>query len=237
MINTIGELITEVLVRNNRTTTDSFVTDSILMDWAEDANVWATSVHKWPFTEGRQSTTYTTSITDDNGLPYMPYPEGWKADSIRILTVGGKRMEKIEFNSFLRFLEDNPASNERIYSDYSRQIYVNVGSNVSGTMTAYGQYTPVVDGTDLTAKTVFSGFDEEGNEALVEKMTSYLKRREHLPQEAELHDQRALAKLEEIWQRIKDEQFNYKTKDRSMFERFDVLTGETITDQFKRDRF
>jgi len=76
MINNVGELITQVLVRNNRTTTDSFVTDTILMDWVKAANTWATSVHKWPFTEGKQSTTFTTSVTDENDLPYMSYPEG-----------------------------------------------------------------------------------------------------------------------------------------------------------------
>lgn len=237
MINNVGDLITEVLVRNNRTTTDSFVTDTILMDWAENAHKWATSVHKWPFTEGRFSTTYTTSTTDENGLTYIPYPEGWKADSIRILTIGGKRLDKLNFSDFLRYLEDNTGSEERIYSDYGRQIYINSVADVSGTLTAYGQYTPTLDATDLTAITIFSNYDEEGNEALVEKMTSYLKRREHLPQEAELHDKKAYEKLEEVWNRIKDEQFAYQTKDREMFERFDVLQGDLTDDLFQRDQF
>lgn len=237
MINNVGDIITQVLVRNNRTTTDSFVTDTILQGWTSDANKWATSFHKWPFTEGRSSTTYTTSTTDENGLAYTTYPEGWKSDSIRILTIGGKRLQKLNFSDFLRYLEDNPASQERIYSDYNRQLYVNVNSDVSGTLTAYGQYTPLLDTTDLTATTIFSNYDEEGNEAIIEKMTSYLKRREHLPQEAELHDKRAIEKLEEIWNRIKDEQFAYQTKDRNMFERFDVLQGDLTDDLFRRDQF
>jgi hypothetical protein len=207
------------------------------MDWAENAHKWATSVHKWPFTEGRFSTTYTTSTTDENGLTYLSYPEGWKADSIRILTIGGKRLDKLNFSDFLRYLEDNTGSEERIYSDYGRQIYINVAADVSGTLTAYGQYTPTLDATDLTAITIFSNYDEEGNEALVEKMTSYLKRREHLPQEAELHDKKAYEKLEEVWNRIKDEQFAYQTKDREMFERFDVLQGDLTDDLFQRDQF
>ena len=237
MINNTGDIITEVLVRNNRTTTDGFITDAMLQDWVREAHTWASSVFKWPFTEGRASTTYTTSVTDDNGLPYTTYPEGWKADSIRLLTVGGKRMTKLDFGSFLRFLEDQSQDTSRVFSDYGRQIYVNVNADVSGTMTAYGQYSPIIDPTDLTSTTVFSGYDEEGNEAILEKITSYIKRREHLPDEAELHDQRASAKLAEVWKRVQDEQYNYQTKDRPMFEDFDVLKGRGTRTWFKSNQF
>lgn len=232
MLNTVGEIITEVLVRNNRTTTDGFITDTIIQKWAKDAHTWATSLHKWPFTEGKNSTTYTTSVTDDMGNTVISYPEGWKADSIRILTIGGKRLQKMDFASFLRFIERNTTSTERIYSDFGRQIYVNTNADVSGTLTAYGQYTPAffTDLTDTSVVTLFSNFDEEGNEAIVEKMSSYLKRREHLTEEAELHDQRATAKLEEVWKRIQDEQYAYQTKDQPMFEYFDVLNGDGGSD-------
>ena len=174
------DIITEVLVRNNRTTTDAFITDTSLNNWYKNAHNWAAALHKWPFTEGKNSTTYTTSITDDMGNVTVPYPEGFKADSIRILTIGGKRLEKRNFASFLRFIEDNPNDTSRIFSDYARQIYVNVRADVSGTLSAFGQYMPIVDVTDETGVSIFSDYDEEGNEAIVEKMTSYLKRREHI---------------------------------------------------------
>jgi hypothetical protein len=212
------EIIAEVLVRNNRTTTDAFITDASLKNWYLQANVWAASFHKWPFTEGKYSTTYTTAVTDDMGNTIVQYPEGWKADSVRILTIGGKQLRKTEFQSFLRFIENNTLNgnnnNSRVYSDYARQLFVNTGADVSGTLTAYGQFQPYIDVTDETALSVFSGFDEEGNEAIVEKMSAYLKRREHLPDEAELHDKRAGDKLEEIYKRIGDEQYNYQTKGR-----------------------
>lgn len=226
---TRDDIFTEVLVRNNRTTTDTFITDTMLKSWYKESHVWGASFHKWPFTEGKNSTTYTTSITDEMGNTIVQYPEGWKADSVRILTIGGKQMRKLEFQSFLRFIENNSLSgnnnNSRVYSDYARQLYVNTGADVSGTLTAFGQYMPIIDVTDETGITIFSDFDEEGNEAIVEKMTAYLKRREHLPEEAELHDKRAADKLEEIWKRIGDEQYNYQTKDQSMFDHFDVLRG------------
>ena len=222
---TRDNIFTEVLARNNRTTTDGFITDAFLKNWYTEANVWVNSFHKWPFSEGKTSTTYTTAVTDDMGNAIIQYPEGWKADSIRIVTIGGKRMDKLAFNSFLRFIENNSSNTARIYSDYGRQLYVNVNADVSGTLTAYGQYMPIIDVTDETGITLFSDFDEEGNEAIVEKMSCYLKRREHITDEAELHDQRAIAKLEEIWKRIQDEQFAYQTRDQSMFEDFDVLQG------------
>ena len=241
---TRDDIFTEVLVRNNRTTTDSFITDTMLKSWYKESHAWGAAYKKWPFTEGKNSTTYTTGVTDELGNVVVAYPEGWKADSIRVLTIGGKRMKKLEFASFLRYLEDNALNyannNSRIYSDYARQIYVNVGADVSGTLTAYGQYMPIIDVTDETGLTIFSDYDEEGNEAIVEKMSAYLKRREHLTNEAELHDKRAVEKLEEVYKRIGDEQYGYQTKDQGMFDHFDVVQGRGSfngTNDFRENQF
>lgn len=228
-MNTRDDIFTQVLVRNNRTTTDGFITDAYLQKWYKDANNWANSYHKWPFTEGKASTTYTTAVTDDIGSAIIPYPEGWKADSIRMLTIGGKRMTKLDFTSFQRFLERNSSNSDRVYSDYARQIYVNVNADVSGSLVTYGQFMPAIDVTDEVGITSFSGYDEEGNEAIYEKMSSFLKRREHLADEAELHDQRATAKLDELWKRIQDEQYGYQTRDQNMYADFDVIRGQGST--------
>jgi hypothetical protein len=222
------DIITEVLVRNNRTTTDGFITDSTLSNWYVEANSWGNSFKKWPFTEGRISTTYTS--TEEWNF------EGYKADSIRFLTIGQKLYQKITFKDYQQMLDENPDSTDKVYTDYGRTIFINTNSGGSGTLVAYGQYQPYIDITDESGITVFTDWDEEGNEAIVEKMTSSLKRREHLPDEAELHDQRASAKLMEVWQRIMDEQSNYQIKNsEGMFKYFDVLTGgsdELNTNQF-----
>lgn len=235
MLNNLGDIMTEVLVRNNRSTTDSFINDTILQDWTRQAHKWAAAFHKWPFTEGRTSTTFTTG-TGENSDEWSF--EGYKADSFRILQIGGKRLTKLNLADYQIFREEQPDGDDRVFSDFGRTVFINPNIDLSGTLTAWGQYEPVVDPTDLAATTVFSGYDEEGNEALVEKMSSYLKRREHLTAEAELHDKRASEKLEEIWKRIQDEQYAYQTHpDRGgMFERFDVLRGGP-TDEIKRDQF
>lgn len=225
---TRDDIFTQVLVRNNRTTTDSFITDTILKAWFKDAHEWASSHRKWPFTEGRASTTWATEET--------PVFEGWKSDSTRFIQVGGYRYQKLNFEDYQIFREEQPNSDERVFSDFARTYFINPNST-AGTLVAYGQYTPYIDVTDETGITIFSDFDEEGNEAIVEKMTSYLKRREHLAEEAELHDNRAVAKLEAVWDKISKEQFAYHSNDRGMFKRLDVLGGNYYDDLIKRDQF
>ena len=236
-LRTVSDIITEVLVRNNRTTTDSFITDAMLNRWLTAANAWATGYHKWPFTEGKSSTTFASLVTDDLGYLRGEYPEGWKSDSIRQLLIDGKRVQKLNWEDFQMYIENHTDDDERIYSDFGRSYFINPRIDLSGTVTAWGQYSPNVDATDTSATTVFSNYDEEGNEAIIEKMTGYLKRREHLPQEAELHDKRAAEKLEEIWNKIADEQYAYQSKDRGMFERIDLVNGGMYGDELDTDQF
>lgn len=226
MLLTIADIQGEVLVRSNRATTDSFITDAMLNDWVRQANNWATTFKKWPFSEGRVSTTWASGVTSEDGYTVFEYPEGWKSDAIRLLTVGGKRVEKKQFNEFQKYLEDVSGATDRIFTDFARRIYVNPRIDVSGTVTAWGQYSPVIDPTDQTATTVFSYNDEDGNEAMVLQMISYLKDREHLADESMLFAQKAQAKLEEVWGRIAIEQFNYgPTQTDGMWKRIDIVNG------------
>lgn len=246
-LRTNSDIITEVLVRNNRSTTDGFVTDVMLQGWLKDAHMWATSYHKWPATEGRASTTFASYVTNEDGYLQGVYPEGWKSDSIRSLTIGGKKVTKTNFYKFQKFLEDNPSDTSRIFTDRSRVIYVNPNIDLSGTVTAWGQYAPILDVTDMTAITVFSDMDEEGNEAIVNAMSSYLFERESpsvtlvrgkmvSPSIAKM--QRATDILDLMWKRVGDEQFGYNTvQDDGMFKRLDVLNGGFKEDLFRRDQW
>ena len=231
-----SDIITEVLVRNNRTTTDSFITDDMLEDWLRNANNYTTTQYKWPLSEVRDQ---STAWAGQEEVPYTDFTVDFKADAIRILIIGGEKLTKTSFEDYQDFREKYPSDNKRIYTDFGRTLFINPNADVSGTIAAYGQYTPQIDPTDATATTIFSTFDEEGNEAIVEKMTSYLKRREHLPDEAELHDQRTDAILAKLWTKIQNEAFNYKSQPSSdgMFKRFDVVEGGFRDDIFNRDQF
>lgn len=237
-LTTSGDIITEFLVRNNRTTTDGFITDSTAQGWLKEAHKWACGYHKWPFTEGRVSTTFA-SVTNEDGWSTLSYPEGWRSDSVRLLTIGGKHFDKKNFYKFQSFLEDNTGDSSKIYTDRERQIYINPSaSSLSGTAVLWGQYQPVLDVTDLTSNTIFSLYEEDANEALVEKMTAYLKRREHQAFESQVNEQTAQAHLDALWSRVQSEQYAYTdTLNEGMWKRFDVLKGGFKEDIFKRDQW
>lgn len=236
MLQTVNDIITEVLVRNNRTTTDSFVTDTMLQDWLRMANNYCTTFKKWPFSEVRDRSYAWTGAEE---VDYTTFAVDYKADSIRMMQIGDKRVDKMNFEDYLIMREERPDANDRVFSDFGRVLYVNPRADVSGTMSVFGQYTPKIDATDMTAVTAFSPYDEEGNEAIVEKMTGYLKRREHLPDEAELHDGRTDGKLIQVWEKIQAEQYKYKTGPDSegMFKFFDVVEGGYRNDLYNTNQF
>lgn len=234
-----GDIITEFLVRNNRTTTDGFITDVIAQGWLKDAHNWAMAYKKWPFTEGRVSTTSANLTTNEDGYLTISYPEGFRSDSIRLMTIAGKHFFKKNFYKFQSFLEDNSGDASLIYTDYARQVYINPSAaTLSGTIAMWGQYQPVLDVTDMAATNLFSVYDEDANEAIIEKMTAYLKRKEHEAFEAQVLDQTAGARLEALQKRIQDEQFAYQdTLNEGLWKRFDVQRGGFKEDIFKRDQW
>lgn len=223
-----GEIKTQILVELGASTTHAYYTDTILDNWIDKAHKFAAGYHKWTFTEGRVSTTYAS--TEENS-----YPEGWRSDSIRIMQIGGKRLEKIAYNDYLIFREDNSTATDKVFSDYGLLYYVNPNAEVSGTTIMYGQYTPAtIDTTDPTALTVFSNRADEANYAIIEEVLSYAKAREQKQQEAQLKHQRAMEMLDTVWDKIQGEQFGYETKNRSMFKRIDVLNGTFREDNLNR---
>jgi hypothetical protein len=232
MLNTNSQIITEVLVRasvsTTTTTSGGLYTDTNLNNELVNAYRWACGYKKWPFTEGRVSTTYAQEE--------MSYPEGWRTDSIRFIQVGGERYQKLNFEDYQIFRDENSNSEEKVYSDYARVIFINP-EVASGSIVAYGQYTPTLDPTDDGSLSVFSNNEEEGNEAIVEEMLSSFMIRERKPKDALLHHQKAIEILERVWKNHADEQFAYHSKNRGMFERIDVVDGDYYDEGFKRDQF
>lgn len=228
----VGDIKTEVIVRLGISTTEGYYYDAILSDWLEDAHRFATSYKRWPFTEGKVSTTYVS------GTETYPYPEGWRTDSIRILKLGDKRVQKTNFEDYENYKEDNSGGSDRIFSDFSREYYINPNIDLSGTITVYGQYNPVIDVSVPATETVFSNYEEEGNEAIVLEMLSYAKQKERKIKESIEFHMRAKEVLDSVYIRtVKDEGFAYQTKNRSLFKRFDVIEGVEQDELYRRDRF
>jgi hypothetical protein len=229
----------EILVRLGASTTVAYYTDAIIHDWTTQSYRWVCGYKKWPQTEARISTTFASLITNEDGYLRGEYPEGWRADSIRLLTIGGKRVQKTNFYKFQEFLENNGSSDERIYTDQGRVYFVNPNIDLSGTITAWGQYTPLLDPDgNPTDTTVFSENGEEANEAIVLRALAIAHEREKKLQESTLYLNQAKELLEGLWQKIQAEQFAYQTADdEGIFKRLDVLGGATRDDLFKRDQF
>ena len=232
-----SDIINEIIVQLGVSTTVAFYTDTILEDWIDKANKWAAGYKKWPFTEGRISTTY---VADNTSIEAgFSYPEGWKPDGIRLLQVGGKRFTKVNFYKYQEFRENYSNDKKKIFSDFGLLYFINPQADVSGTTTLWGQYTPAtLAETDNTALTVFSANAEEGNEAIVEEVMSYAKKKEKKPNEVLAYHKRAKDILDELWEKIKDEQFGYQVvDDDGMFKRIDIVNGGFRDDIIRRDRW
>lgn len=237
MLSTYSDIRNEFLARTGIQTSTAYYTDAIIGSWAKEANRFATGYKKWPHTEGRVATTYAGGSGDNSDEYFF---EGYKADTFRMMIIGGKRLQKLNFEDYMIMMESEPTSTERVYSDFGRLVYINPRADVSGSLVAYGQYVPVdIDITDESATTVFSGRDEEGNDAIVEEMISYQKRREQKLKEAQVYHQSAMDILEGLWKKIEDEQYAYQTS-RSrggMFKRMNILGGAVQDELIRRDQF
>lgn len=237
MLNTISDIITEVLVRGQQSTTSGLITDDMLNDWLTEKHRTTAGYKPWPYTEGRASTTYASLVQDEDGDLRGEYFENWKPDSIRLLRIGGKRVRKMQFQQYMRHREDTPDNADKVFTDYGLIYKLNPNADLSGTITAWGQFTPYIDVTDSNALTVFSNRNEDGNEAIVEAMIGELKQRENKMEEAQAHMQKAMFILNTMWDKVKDEQHGYHGGEPGMFEYINILAGGLRDDVVRRDRW
>jgi len=222
----------EVLVRGAVDTTSSFITETMLRTWLGDAYIWAAAYHKWPFTEYMDKSGAFTSGTETYAYPNIYF----KTDSIRLMKIGSYLFDKKNFSDYLKYREDYPSGVDKIFSDFGRTLYINPNC-VTGTIYAFAQKTPISFlswmtsyGSEASASTVFSNYDEEGDDAIVEKTLSWMMKRKGDLKSAADYEGRATLLLEQVWQRIKDEQFGYQTKDRSLFKDFNIIEGDSSGD-------
>jgi hypothetical protein len=240
MIKTFGDIKTSVIVKLGiSTTTSSYYTDTIINNWIFEGARWATSFSKWPLTEGRLSTTFVAG-TEEWGF------EGLKAETVRFLKIGTERFRKLNFDDYQIFREEESSSTERVFSDFGRILFINPKTDASGTLAVYGQYAPkemdVTSGaspSEITADTVFSASEQEGNEAIVEKVLSYAMTSERKPNDAENHHLKAVRILQGLEKRFAEEHYQYQTHPSrgGMFKRINVLKGGIADDLNKRDQF
>lgn len=225
----------QVLVRGGWNTTYT-ISEANLGTLINRAHLFCAGYKKWPDTEGRASTTYASLVTNEDGWITGVYPEGWKADTIRQLLISGKRYKKLNFEDFQIFKEVSPSSTDRVFANHGFNYYVS--GDQSGSVVAWGQYTPDTLGTEI-GTTVFDGRNTEGDEAVIDMSMSYVHHSLGEKDQAAFREKNARQILEELWQRLQDEAFAEQTAEQrgGMFERFDLLDGRRYSDEIKRDQF
>ena len=219
------DLQAEIFTRGAIDTTSSFITETMVRKWLDQAHNWAAAYKKWPFTEYRDKSGAFVSGTETYAYPNVNF----KTDSIRILQVGSNLFEKKNFSDYLQYREDESSGTDKIFSDFGRTLYINPNCS-SGTIYAYAQMTPIsfltwmtTYGSQASASSVFSSYDPEGDDAIIDKTLSWVYKRKQDLIKATDYENRAKLLLEELWKRIQEEQFAYQTKDRSMYEDFNII--------------
>lgn len=236
MLQTLGDIKTEVLVRLQQGTSAAFYTDTILNQWADLSHRWAASYKKWPF-----SFYFDQSIAFVSGTESYTYPSNFKTHSIRFIqdqSTGANPpiYQKVDFKSYQNYRTTNSSGQDKIFADLGRLFYIN--PNVAtGTLMCYGIILPNSLAGDPTSTTVFSNADEDGNEAIVEFMLGYAMKRERKEDLAEVHIAQAKAILDNLWSTMIPEEGNAQGKDLSMWKRFNVERGVLSEDLLKRDQF
>lgn len=248
-LQTFGDIKNEVLVRLDQGTTVAYYTDSMLGDWINDAYKWAAGYHRWPAFDYVDSS--TTTASPSLGTDGFTYPTNFKSESIRWMRDNNsnpsrRTYDKVRFQDYIQYQNDFPTGQDQIFSDFGRTFFVNVNV-ASGTLYLYGSINaPFLDKSDPTGQTLFSGADEQANEAIVEKVLSYALVKQQTPvnfykgkyvSAAIVHASQGAEILDALWKNHQDEQFAYQAKNREMFKRFSVERGALRDDLLKRDQF
>lgn len=201
------EVIARLMVANNSV---QFPPDRITKI-VQDAYLWAGSLFFWP-PLSRSRIFSTKPNTQSLNYDYYDYPVDYLTGSISRLYIDGKKYEKKAFQDFLDFCDQSnlaslpPNSSSRFFAEYGRQFFVYPKVSVAGTDDglAWGSIQPLQLGAP-NDKTIFSLWNDSGNEAIVKKGISVAMERldSGFANEQKVE---AIQLLQVIWKKVMDEQ-------------------------------
>ena len=130
----------------------------------DDAYIAVSSARQWA--DIKKSFVLATSAGED----YYDYPDNCQTESIfRISVDGNSKYEKLDFEDFLRYREDNPSETRKIFSEYGRQIFIFPTPTTNGTanLIFWGiiQAAPLLNDSYVT---MFSDWADYLNEAILQ---------------------------------------------------------------------
>lgn len=168
------ELQARLMIANNSTQFSSARITKIV----QDAYLWAGTVFFWPPLY-RARTFSSKPNTQSLAYDYYDYPVDFLTNSVSRLYIGGKKYQKKAFQDFLDYVDETnegstpPDNTKRFFAEFSRQffVYPTVESAGSSDGIVWGNIQPLQLST-ATSQTIFSLWDDAGNEAICKKALS-----------------------------------------------------------------
>jgi hypothetical protein len=220
MLETLGDIVTEITNRLGTTVGSTFFTPTKIQATAIDAYNWATSIYQWPQLEIAK---ITTTVKDQY---YYDYPEGFIVDSVSRVIVDDDLYEIKNFDDFLNYKYIETGEKDlTISSDYGQQIFLYPTPTVDGlNIIIFGLQvaTPLEDDDD---ETIFTHEGIMGNEAVVKKSLGVLLPQANRKQEGQAEEAEAIAILSNMYSKILKRQAKYQRLDKQMFEVPDYFAG------------
>lgn len=206
------ELQARLMVANNST----LVSSSRITQLVKDANLWAGTLHFWPSLY--RSRYFSSKPSLQSGSPILPlaydyydYPSDFLTGSINRLYFNGKKYDKKAFQDFLDYVDESqqaslpPDPSKLYFAEFGRQFFVWPGVSIAGNNDGlvWGNVQPpdLANSTDLT---IFSQWNDSGNEAILKKALSVEMERLDAGFANE-QKQEAIQLLELIWAKVTTE--------------------------------
>lgn len=229
-----AELVARLMIANNSTT---FSSDRITQ-LIKDANIWCGTLFFWPslyrsrYFSSKPSSQSATPILPLN-YDYYDYPADFLTGSISRLYFNNIKYEKKAFADFLDYV-DHPAQGDlppnpvkKYFAEFGRQFFVYPGVSTAGVDDGliWGNIQPP-DLVNPTDKTIFSLWDDNGNEAIIKKALSVAM--ERLDSNfANTQKNEAVQLLGNIWQKIVVENQKNQRLNHPRFNVPDMFGGST----------
>lgn len=233
---TRSEIETETLARAAISNNSTQFPASRVTEITKQSSQWAGTLFFWPslfksrYFSSKPVAQSSTPIQPLN-YDYYDYPTDFLTGSISRLYIANQKYEKKAFQDFVDYVdqvnEGAVASDptKRYFAEFGRQFFVYPGVSSAGTNDGliWGNIQPP-DLTDSTTKTIFSQWDDSGNEAIVKKNLSVLM--ERLDKTfADTQKAEAIQLLQLIWAKVVTENQKNQRLQHARFTVPDLFAG------------
>ena len=177
---------------------------------------------RWPFAEsgGKTLTLSAAQIT----AGYIDMPSDLMMGSIYLMTVDGKGWSKKTYDTYLKYFEDHPGDDAKIWTEHAGFMFFNINATSAGkVMDVYGKKKaphPISESDLLPFSQDTDNEEHSGNQAIVllayaEALSSEKKKN---PNQATIEEKRALMILEYLWKPFSEDEANEQPINKPMLD-------------------